>query len=104
MSAVALAIRPVGTGRDAGALYASKGGSHVEPCQPRPRDIFAMRLVSILIAVWLATRFEPRIASIFQGGQPGSLPPVPRTLLWLALGTIFAIPLFDLIGLIQTLI
>jgi len=63
-----------------------------------------LRLVSILIAVWLASRFEPRIASIFQGGQPGSLGPVPRTLLWLGLGSIFAIPLFDLIGLLQMLV
>ena len=63
-----------------------------------------LRLVSILVGLWLASRFEPRIASLLQGDGTRPPGPVPRTLLWLALGSIFAIPLFDLIGLLQMLV
>ncbi len=79
----------------------SKGETMSNPANLVLVSTSLLRIVSILIALWLASRFEPRIASIFQGGQPGLLGAVPRTLIWLALGSIFAVTLFDLIALVQ---
>jgi hypothetical protein len=64
-------------------------------------SVSLLRLVSILVAIWLAARFEPQVASLLQG--EGSSPPgaIPRTLMWLGLGAVFAIPLFDLVALLQ---
>jgi uncharacterized membrane protein required for colicin V production len=74
-----------------------------------PADLVLMsvslsRLISILVAVWLASRFEPRLAALLHGEAASPPGAVPRTLIWLGLGSIFAITLFDLIGLLQMLV
>jgi hypothetical protein len=60
--------------------------------------VLLLRLVSILLAPWLSARFEPRVAALLQGGEGNPIGAVPRTLIWLALGAIFAISLFDLLA------
>jgi hypothetical protein len=61
-------------------------------------------LVSILLAVWLASWFEPRIAALLQGEATSPVGAVGRTLMWLALGAVFAVPLFDLVGPLHKLV
>lgn len=60
-----------------------------------------LRLLSILIALWLTSRCEPRVASLLQGEGTGRPVAAVRTLIWLALGAVLAIPLFDLVTLLQ---
>jgi len=60
-----------------------------------------LRLISIPVALWLASRFEPRVGALLQGEGTSRLGTIPRTVIWLALGAVFAIPLFDLVTLLH---
>jgi len=63
-----------------------------------------LRIAAVLLALSLALRYEPRIAPILGGIQVPALSQAARTLIWFALGGILAIPLVDLVGIIQMLV
>jgi hypothetical protein len=63
-----------------------------------------LRIAALLLALWLAFRFESRIAHILNGQHLTSPSRLPRTSVWLALGAIFSIPMFDLTGLLRMLV
>jgi len=60
-----------------------------------------LRFVSIFIALWLAFRSELRVAALLQGERASPPGAAFRSLIWLGLGAVFAMPLFDLVSLIQ---
>jgi hypothetical protein len=67
-------------------------------------SVSLLRLASILFALWLASRFEPRVAALVQGEDASPPGAGLRTLIWLAIGSIFAIPLFDLVTVLHEVV
>jgi hypothetical protein len=62
------------------------------------------RIIAVLVALWLALRYEPRVASFLKGIQAPSPSLAARAVIWFALGAILAIPLVDLVGFIRMLV
>jgi len=62
------------------------------------------RILALLTALCLAFRFEPRIAGILKGRDSTSPDALPRTVVWLALSSVFSIFLFDLTALLRLLV
>jgi hypothetical protein len=63
-----------------------------------------LRIAALLFALWLASRFEPRIWYLTNGRHSMSTHAGPRTIAWLVLGSISSLFLFDLTGLLHLLV
>jgi hypothetical protein len=67
--------------------------------------IFSLaRIAAVLLALWLAFRYVPRVLAILEHNQETSQSHAARAVIWFALGALVAIPLTDVVGFIRTLV
>jgi len=69
-----------------------------------PEFFSLLQIAVVLIALWMALRFEQRVASLLQVETGRPLSKGIRTITWLSLGSILTLPLFDFVAFARELL